>query len=481
MKSYSPLSFYLRILGVSLFVALLGLAPYQLTAEKLLDKANRAIQAGDSQTAADSLARAAVYYPWRYELNIDAARYAFSANDPQSTILYLERPGTVSHLSVKDIRLLGDAYARTGNSAMAVAIWKRTIELGDTIDATQRLADLYLEKKDYPAAAGYLQQLVIFDPSRNQLYYQIGLLYAVSDPPKALPFLVQATDMDPIDAPHAKALYDKIRTAALFDLPAYTSLIVGRQLADWGEWQMAWAAFSTAVSLKPDYADAWALFSEAKQQVTIQETGAASGLGLSELERAIQLDSHSVLVNTLMGIYWERQGDYAQAEQYMLHAINTSPEDPYLYSELANIYSKSGDLPTAQATYEKAIELTPRDPVFYRQLAQFALDNQIQTRALALPAARKALIIDPKDANSLDVMAQVMLMLLDYHSAERFSMSAVQSDPTYAPAYLHLGTACLYEGKSELAHEWLSKAITVEPNSWVAAQATRLLQYYFPN
>ena len=90
------------------------------------------------------------------------------------------------------------------------------------------------------------------------------------------------------------------------------------------------------------------------------------------------------------------------------------------YSELGNIFSKAGDLPAAQAAYESAIQLSPQDPLFYCLLAQFALDNQIQIHALALPAARQAILLDPHNANSLDVMAQVMFMLEDYHSAERY-------------------------------------------------------------
>lgn len=445
-----------------------------------LVEANRAINFGDPHTAANDLANVASYFPWRYELNIRAARFAFQAGEPRATIQYLERPGTGSHLSSEDLLLLGDAYARIGNSPMAEAIWKRANELGATIESTERLADLYLKQKNYSTAASFLQQLVVLDPSRNQLYFQIGVLYAISDPSKALPFLVQAADMDTSEASRAKTLHDKIRTASLFEDPAYTLLIVGRQLADWDDWRMAWAAFNQAISLRSNYADAWALFSEAKQQVTIQETGTVSILGLPELELAIQLDRNSILANTLMGIYWERQGNFTQAAKYLAYAIRISPQDPYLYFELGNIYSKAGDLPTAQAALEKSISLTPRDPLFYRQLAQFALDNQIQIRELALPAARKALLLDPHNASSLDVMAQVMLMLMDYHSAERFSMAAVKFDPTFAQAYLHLGTAYLYQGKSALAHQWLSKAESVDPNSWVSAQATRVLEYYFP-
>jgi len=295
-----------------------------------------------------------------------------------------------------------------------------------------------------------------------------------------LPFLAQAAELDSKDAAQAKTLYDKIRTANLFDEPAYTSLIVGRQLANFGEWALASRAFQHAISLRSDYADAWAFLGEAKQQITLQETGAVADIGRPELELALQIDGSSVLANTLFGLYWERQEDYSQAATYLRKAISLSPQDPFLYTELGNIFSKAGDLPTAQVAYESAIQQQPQDPLFYRLLAQFALDNNIQIRELALPAIRQALLIDPQDSKSLDMMAEVMLALLDYRSAERYAQQAVQADPSYAPAYLHLGTAYLYQGKSEQAFYWLSQTQAVDPGSWVASQATRMLDYYFP-
>jgi tetratricopeptide (TPR) repeat protein len=353
-------------------------------------------------------------------------------------------------------------------------------QLVDSIPAYQRLADTYIQQGDYPSATAVLQEMLSLNPSDTHLYYQLGLLYSVSDPLQALPFLAQAQQIDPANSQKAGDLHDKIRTASLFDQPAYTLLMVGRQLADWGEWQWALTAFQRAVILRPTYADAWAFLAEARQQVSFTQNSMNTSAGLSDLELALQLDPNSIISLTLMGIYWERQADYSQAQLYMQQAISLSPKDPYLLTELGNILSKAGDLPAAQSAYESAIQLAPQDPVFYRQLAEFALQNQIQIRELALPAARQALTINPHDASSLDVMAQVMLMLLDYQSAERYSLQAVKEDPNFSLAYLHGGLAYLYQGKGELAQQWLGRAESVDPQSWAAGQASRFLDYYFP-
>jgi tetratricopeptide (TPR) repeat protein len=435
---------------------------------------------GDFLIASTDLANLTGYYPWRVELIVEAARYAFQAGDPDATIQYLSRPEIKTHLTVDDLLLLGDAYAKNGNPSMAEAIWKDITTQVDSSQAYQRLMNLYLQQDDYASAITCMQQLLSTNPSDTRLYYQLGLLYAATDPLKALPFLAQAAEIDPAHASDAKALHDKIRTANLFDQPAYIYLASGRQLANLGEWVYAAQAFTRATQLNPEYSDAWAFLGEAYQQIAKQATGTVSNPGLMDLQRALQLDPKSVLAITFMGLYWERQQDYSQAQSFLEKAIALNPADPYLFSELGNILSKDGDLPAAQSAYEAAIQLTPQDPLFYRLLAEYALENQIQIHELALPAARQAIILNPHDSNSLDVMAQVMLMLRDYHSAERYSLEALKYNSGLAPAYLHLGTAYLYLGKPDLAYRWLGAAKYVDPNSWVAEQASRMIDFYFP-
>ncbi|HEX9090304.1 MAG TPA: tetratricopeptide repeat protein, partial [Anaerolineales bacterium] len=354
MKTEYPRSFYLRILLVSLVIALLGLAPIPHSVSQLFAKAYLAQSQGDALSASLHLGEVANYYPWRYELNLQAARYAMVAGDPQAAITYLERPGTVSHLTIDDTLLLGDAYDQRGDVYMAEAIWKRVSQLADSAPANERLANLYLQRQDYASAIAALQKLHRLNPSDTHLYYQIGSLFAATEPTQALPYLAQAVEVDPSKTSQAQGLYDKIRTANLFDNPAYTLLISGRQLANLSEWELASVAFQQATHLQPEYADAWAFLGEARQQVIIQKIGAAGGVGLTELEHSLKLDPRSILANTFMGLYWERQQDYSKAQYYLEQAIMNNPSDPYLYSELANILSKAGDLPAAETRYAEA-------------------------------------------------------------------------------------------------------------------------------
>ena len=480
MKISTPLSIYLRIFLVSLFIALLGLAPRPYAAARFIETASQAIARGDLFVASQSLAEAGKFFPWRIDLFLLAGRYAIHAGDPKAAIQYFESPGARSHLSYADMLLLGDAYLQSGDSLMAEAIWKHASTLDNSSPALQRLADLYLQQKDYSSATTALEKLLRINPADIGLYYQIGCLYASTNPDKALPFLAQAAQIDKVNGDYAQDLHDKIRTALLFDDPSYTLLIAGRQLASLGKWEFALGAFQNAATLQPGYADAWAYLGEARQHINQLELTKNVNAGYSDLKQALQLEPDSSLVNTFMGLFWERREDYSQAQTYLKRAIKGNPNDPILYTELGNILSKSGDLPAAQSAYESAIQRAPKDFLFYRLLAEFALNNQIQIRELALPNARQAVTLNPNDASTLDVMAQVMLLLEDYHSAERFARYAIQADPSLATAYLHLGTAYLYLNEPGFARQWLNLAETIDPASPVANIAKRMLDYYFP-
>ncbi len=80
----------------------------------------------------------------------------------------------------------------------------------------------------------------------------------------------------------------------------------------------------------------------------------------------------------------------------------------------------------------------------------------------------------------MDLMAQVMLVLQDYQSAKRYALDALEIDPGFTPAYLHLGMSYLFLGDASLAQVWLSKAEAANSDEQTASQAQTLLEYYFP-
>jgi Flp pilus assembly protein TadD len=151
-----------------------------------------------------------------------------------------------------------------------------------------------------------------------------------------------------------------------------------------------------------------------------------------------------------------------------------------LQAELGRVLARTGDLDGAQERYQRAIELAPQDPTYWRLLAEFSMQYQLEIRQIALPAARQSILLSPNDPQSLDVMAQTLIMLGDDLNAERYLRRALEEDRQYAPAHMHLGIVYMNQGDINRGQLQFALAKDIAPDSWTLEQAQRLIGYYFP-
>ena len=68
MKTESSVGFYLRILVISILIAILGLGPTPHAISTLMVNAYQAAASGDYLNAANDLVEVHNYYPWRDDL-----------------------------------------------------------------------------------------------------------------------------------------------------------------------------------------------------------------------------------------------------------------------------------------------------------------------------------------------------------------------------------------------------------------------------
>lgn len=455
---------------------LLGLSARPHAADQAMQQARLAYESGYKAQASSQLAQAAEYFPWRTELLILAGRSALQGDDPASAIHYLEQAAASRTLSPDELLTLGDAYLANGDTETALRLWNQvSSKTSLSADYYRRMAELHHSQADYAAWANDLKALVRLQSTDGPLYYQLGLLESVLEPPSAPSFLVQAAYLAPSLAAEATGLQRKVTTASLFDDPAYSILYIGQALASMDEWELAGLAFTKSTQARPDYAEAWAYLGEAMQHPV-----KAPQAGLAELQHAFHLNPDSISTNLFLGLYWQRQSDYPKALAYLSRAADLDPKNPIYQVEMGNTIAQTGDLPAAQAYFEQAIALAPDDPTYYRMLAEFALSRQIQVREVALPAARQAVILAPHDPQSLDLMGQTLILLEDGLNAERFLRAAIKANPALPQAHLHLGMLFLNQGKLPLARGELDLAKTLATDPAVSEQVNRILAYYFP-
>jgi type IV pilus assembly protein PilF len=76
----------------------------------------------------------------------------------------------------------------------------------------------------------------------------------------------------------------------------------------------------------------------------------------------------------------------------------------------------------------------------------------------------------------LDVLAQALMKSGDLASAERLLERALQYDPSYAPAHLHLGMIYWLRGDATAAYQEFRQVYELAPESPAAEQVNRLLE-----
>jgi tetratricopeptide (TPR) repeat protein len=455
-------------------ISLLGVASNFRTMEQALHHAQDAIHAGDSEGASMALSQAARYVPWRSELWEQAGVLALKAGMAESSKSYLERVEIKGGLTAEGLQAMGDILESEGDLQEAVRYWEVAQKTGGNNSALHtKLAAAYQQLGELEDAIQHLHLSLEGDPGNAILNYNLGILLAALDPEAAPAYLTLAAELDPALSSQSQTIVSSIRSARRADDQAYLLTSSGQALASIEAWDLAAIALSKAVELNPEFADAWAYLGEANQHINQS--------GFKELNKALQVDPNSVAGNSLMALYWQRNERDELALVYFHSAANQDIQNPALQADIGNTLGSLGSISSAETHYQRAVDLAPRDPLYWRLLANFYIKFDLDLRERGASAARQAVILDPEDPASLDVMAQVYL-LQDYPLiARRFLDRALKADSDYAPAHLHLGVFYLIEGNTYQAYQHLNLAKSlVAEDSQTAEQARRLLETNFP-
>ena len=197
------------------------------------------------------------------------------------------------------------------------------------------------------------------------------------------------------------------------------------------------------------------------------------------LNKAFDLQPDSTLIRSLRGLYWQRQGNLEEASQEFQVAVELEPGNPNWQSMLGEIYARSGDLPLALVAYEKATVLAPEDPLYWHFLALFSVQYAVQLEETGLPAAKKAVALDSKNATFMDTLGWIYFGLERDEDAEEQFLRALQLDSNLGAAHLHLGMFYLKHNHMNLAYQSLLHASELSQSDFVREQAVRLLDEYY--
>lgn len=431
------------------------------------------MQANDHAAAANWLASAAEQLPYRADLWESAGHQSMLAGNPSLAIDYFAAAADLGGLSTLGQVAMGAAYQQEGDLSTAIQIWETSLRNDDPDpQAYWLLAAAQRQLGRYAEAIENLRALTQISPSNAAAQYQLGLLFAATEPRSASAYLALAQGLDPQYGGSVATLRSALRRAQFDNPPAYVLTVAGQALSALDEWDLARAAFLSATENDPTYAEAWAYLGEANQQL--------GEPGLTELEVALALDPQSLSANIFLSLYLQRQNKMEDALFYMEYAAELAPLNPALQADLGALYLRIGDLAGALEHYQRATELSPREPRYWVLLATFSVEHEVYLEEAGLPAALEAYSLAPEDTAVLVLLGRAYFLLGDQINAADYYLNALAINPDYAPAHLHIGLLYLALDNRTAARLEFQLAIQLDPEGQTALFAQQLLAMHFP-
>jgi tetratricopeptide (TPR) repeat protein len=440
------------------------LVPLVVSGYGELEKASRATSYPD---IAEHYRSAARRLPWRAELYELAGHAYYHAGQYSQAEEVYRMAFQRQALSPEGWVAWGDVLYLNKQAGQATEIWEQGLGQAQVSEQLySRLSQVYQEDKDFSKAALYLQNYVDLHPQDASARYRLGLLLTLTDPDAALSELIAASELDPELDATVETLRSALNLAALEDSPSARLVMTGRGLGLVQEWDLAHAAFESAVQADEANGEAWAWLGEANYQ-SGQE-------GRVELDRALELDSESATVHGLRGLYFERTGNFRNALIEFQAAARLDEKNPAWQVSIGESYSKLGDLIRALGAYQAATALAPADANYWRLLALFCAQNNVNIDTVGIPAAQEAVVLE-ESAASLDLLGWLLLLDRRYNESERILNQALGLEPQNASVHLHLGMLYM-----QMEDRGAAYAHFVNARDLGNTDAEAILNQYFP-
>lgn len=451
-------------------VLLLLMAPTPFPARFVgqLLAARTALGAGRPDLALPPMEAALAREPGLAEISLDMVEVALQARQPKLAQALIRSLPADRKTGAQIECYLARAALQSGDWREALAHSSSSNPpCAASLAGLERLAAGMIAAGEFDSARSLLQQLEPFDPVNPELLFESATLLAVRQPAQAVSRLETVLRLDPEFRPAADLLA-AVQTDPEGEGPAYLLAQVGQALARRGEWALAAEAFGAALRSTPDYVEAQAYYGLALDR--------SGGNGLEQLEAALAAAPEAALPNQLLGKHWRAAGEPVLALQAFEIAAELSPDDPLIAADLGWAYAEVGDLPAARAAYVRAAELAPEDPVMWQLLARFSINFELELRQLGIPAARRAVALQPESPVALDLLGFAYFAGGDWELAERFLSRAIELQPGSASAHYHLGLLLLSRGDTRVGISALQRAWDLDPDGAVGDLAVRSLE-----
>ena len=234
---------------------------------------------------------------------------------------------------------------------------------------------------------------------------------------------------------------------------------LGLPLQSLGRFSEAIAAYSQAIALKPDFADAYHNMGDALYKQGLVD-GAISCFRFVVSLKPESVEPHFILANLLAS-----QGKAEEAIPILNRALEleTNPQaQAKILVNLANLLKTADRTAEAITTYGRALKLNPENHLAYLNMASVLLELNRNDEAMGY--LERTIALEPSSATAYANMAAVYNRRDLFETSIEYSRKAIALDPGNVNAYSNLGACLASLGRFDESELNLRKAIELQPD-----------------
>ena len=202
------------------------------------------------------------------------------------------------------------------------------------------------------------------------------------------------------------------------------------QLKDSGQLYTAMIAYQKALTIKPDYVEAYKKLAEV---YLIQGNFDAA---ISTCTKAVKIQPHLASTYLTLGNIFQSHNLFEQAINTYHQALEIEPDFPQVYANIGSIYYKKGEFNLAILNYKKALEINP--DLASVQLMLGNVFSRIGEFDHAVYCYQKLLQIEPEDPKAYFKLAEVFALYANLESAFDYYQKSLSLQPNYRAAFFKL-------------------------------------------
>jgi eukaryotic-like serine/threonine-protein kinase len=273
--------------------------------------------------------------------------------------------------------------------------------------------------------------------------------------------LVEALDVRPTSAEHARSISRPTENVAAYDLYLKgRNAMRGQQ--DPRNVETAIKFFEEAIAADPRFALAFAGLADASVQMyreTKERLWADRAVFASQ--QAKQLNENLLEVRLALGNAYYATGKTNEAIAELTSALEVAPNSDDAYRRLANAYRRAGNVDEAVRMNQEAVALNP-----YYWLNHNALGARywyLGNYEKAAEAFRRVIQLEPDNVNGHNDLGAAYLQTGRYKEAAEAFQKSLALLPT-ADSHNNLGVALAWQGRFQDALPAFEKAVELSPN-----------------